>query len=104
MRRRGIWAWSRICRSGLASAAAWRFRRRRHPPNAKRKRGQGTAMQELINAALVNVFSQAIPEIVLIVAACAIYLGGTFRANRHLWAAASLAALLFAAAAIQWTA
>src|SRR5688572_19376363 len=48
------------------------------------------------NSALLNIFHYLIPEMVLIGAACVIFLGGTWRPGRHLWAAASVAALVTA--------
>jgi NADH-quinone oxidoreductase subunit N len=42
---------------------------------------------------LAGVFMLVLPETVLVLAACVVYLGGTFRANRHFWAAVSLAVL-----------
>jgi NADH-quinone oxidoreductase subunit N len=42
---------------------------------------------------LRGVFALAVPEAFLLALACVIYLGGTVRANRHLWAAVALAGL-----------
>lgn len=52
-------------------------------------------------ASLKNVFGLAVPEAVLLAAACVIFLGGTVRAGRSLWAAAALASL-GAAAFVFW--
>jgi NADH-quinone oxidoreductase subunit N len=56
--------------------------------------------QPAITSALVNVFSLMIPEIILGGAACLLFLGATFRASRHVWAALALVALLAASAAL----
>jgi NADH-quinone oxidoreductase subunit N len=45
---------------------------------------------------LQNVFRLALPEAVLLAFACAIYLGGTFRSGRQLWASASLVGFVVA--------
>jgi NADH-quinone oxidoreductase subunit N len=47
-------------------------------------------------AALVDSFRLVLPEIVLGAAACVLFVGGLFRADRRLWAAVSLAALVAA--------
>src|SRR5262245_1499718 len=57
-------------------------------------------MQNEINQALADIFQHVIPEIVLIGAACAIFLGGTVRSGRNMWAGAALAALLGAGIAL----
>jgi NADH-quinone oxidoreductase subunit N len=41
-----------------------------------------------------------LPEIVLVLGGCILFLGGTFRMDRHLWAVGSLATLLIAAVAL----
>src|SRR3990167_6075104 len=46
---------------------------------------------------LAQLYYHILPEIVLLAAACVIFLGGTFRADRHLWATVSLLSLFFAA-------
>jgi NADH-quinone oxidoreductase subunit N len=43
--------------------------------------------------ALTGYFPSLLPEIILGAAACVLFLGGTWRANRHLWGALALAAL-----------
>ena len=50
--------------------------------------------------ALVGVFRLILPEGVLLLAACVLFLGGTFRNNRHLWAGFALAALVAAGLAL----
>src|SRR3954469_21888325 len=54
--------------------------------------------------ALTSCYRLIYPEMLLGVAACVLFLGGTVRANRHLWAAFSLLALAGAAAllAVGW--
>lgn len=51
---------------------------------------------EVLNA-LVRSFAFIVPEAVLVAAACVLFLGGTFRANRHLWAGCALVSLVVAA-------
>lgn len=60
------------------------------------------AMDPKVLAAARNVFWLAAPEIVLLAAACAIYVGGTFRRGKHLWGAAALASLVVAAI-VSWS-
>jgi NADH-quinone oxidoreductase subunit N len=55
---------------------------------------------ELTNAALLDIFQYLIPEMILVGAACAIFVGGTWRAGRSLWATASLVALAAAGSAL----
>lgn len=55
---------------------------------------------ELITTSLIYNFQMVLPEIVLVVFACFIFLGGTFRANKHLWAVVSLLALACSAVVI----
>lgn len=50
-------------------------------------------MDENVFNALVNVFPRIIPEVVLGVAACVLFLGGTWRASRHLWGTVALLGL-----------
>src|SRR5439155_16679483 len=57
-----------------------------------------------INTALAGVFQYVVPEIVLVAAACLIFLGGTVRASRNLWAGATLASLVAAGIALAVTA
>lgn len=47
-------------------------------------------------ANLLNSFRLILPEIVLVVVSCVIFLGGTLLHNRHLWAAVTLAGLALA--------
>src|SRR5688500_8203076 len=56
-----------------------------------------------INAVLAGMFGRLVPEIILAGVACVVFLGGTFRANRHLWAWVSLGGLA-AALATTWLA
>jgi NADH-quinone oxidoreductase subunit N len=49
-----------------------------------------------INIALSDAFRYVVPEIILVAAACVLFLGATFRADRHLWGAVSVLALLVA--------
>jgi len=56
-----------------------------------------------INVALVDVFRYLVPEMVLGIAACLLFLGATFRADRHLWAALSLLALGGACVALAYS-
>jgi NADH-quinone oxidoreductase subunit N len=51
--------------------------------------------QEVI-AALMQAFPLIVPEIVLVLGACIVFLGGTFRADRHLWGVGALAILAIA--------
>jgi NADH-quinone oxidoreductase subunit N len=53
-----------------------------------------------IVSALLNAFALMIPEIILVGAACILFVGGTFRTGRHLWAAVALIALAGAAFAL----
>ncbi len=45
---------------------------------------------------LAQLYYHILPEIALLTAACVIFLGGTFRADRHLWATVALLSLFFA--------
>jgi NADH-quinone oxidoreductase subunit N len=51
-------------------------------------------------AALRDFFPYLVPEIILGAAGCVLFLGGTWRANRHLWGGFALAALLLAGLAL----
>jgi NADH-quinone oxidoreductase subunit N len=53
--------------------------------------------------ALTKSFGLIIPEMVLGVAACVLFLGGTFKADRHLWAWVALVSLAGAAVALAAT-
>jgi NADH-quinone oxidoreductase subunit N len=48
--------------------------------------------------ALVQVFQYVLPEAVLGVAACVLFVGGTFRTRRHLWGSVAMVGLLAAGA------
>jgi NADH-quinone oxidoreductase subunit N len=50
--------------------------------------------------ALTGFFPYLIPEMILGAAACVLFVGGTWRANRNLWGSVALAALLAAALAL----
>lgn len=41
--------------------------------------------EQLFSQALADTFRHLLPEVVLCIASCVVFLGGTFRANRHLW-------------------
>jgi NADH-quinone oxidoreductase subunit N len=49
-----------------------------------------TFVSEPIIRALIDYFPYLLPEALLILAACVLFLGGTWRADRHLWGWASL--------------
>src|SRR5690349_3841645 len=59
-----------------------------------------TAVNEPIISALLGVFRLVIPEIILLTAACVLFLGATFRADRHLWGAVALVSLILAGVAL----
>ncbi|HYT88573.1 MAG TPA: NADH-quinone oxidoreductase subunit N, partial [Gemmataceae bacterium] len=59
--------------------------------------------EKTIIAALLDSYRFILPEIVLGAFACVVYLGGTFRSNRHLWAGVSLLGLLAAGLALGLT-
>ncbi len=46
-----------------------------------------------VNLALKGLFSHLVPEMVLAVAACVLFLGGTFKSDRRLWSGVALASL-----------
>jgi NADH-quinone oxidoreductase subunit N len=56
-----------------------------------------------VEAILAQVFGLVVPEAVLGLAACVLFLGSTFWPNRHLWAAVALAALVGAGVALGLT-
>src|SRR5438552_10704083 len=60
--------------------------------------------EQTIIAALLGSYRFLLPEIVLGLTACAIYLAGTFRANRHLFGALALVGLAGAGVALALTA
>ena len=47
-------------------------------------------MNSEIVSALINIFPWIIPECVLGFFACVLFLGGTWRTNRHLWGTVAL--------------
>jgi NADH-quinone oxidoreductase subunit N len=57
-------------------------------------------VNDSINQALLDVFPRVIPEIILLVGACVLFLGATFRAGRHVWGGVALASLALAAVAL----
>ena len=56
-------------------------------------------MNEAVQNALVNWVPLVLPEILLVAAACALFVGSTFRADRHLWGGVALASLAAASLA-----
>jgi NADH-quinone oxidoreductase subunit N len=56
-----------------------------------------------IQSALLDVFPRIVPEIVLLVGACVLFLGATFRADRHVWGGVALASLFLAAIALAFS-
>jgi NADH-quinone oxidoreductase subunit N len=54
----------------------------------------------VITSALVHVFPLIVPEGLLVLAACVLFLGGTFRAGRNLWGGVAVASLVVAAVAL----
>lgn len=59
---------------------------------------------DIINEALIGIFHHLIPEMVLVGMACVVYLGGTIRGGRTLWAMVSVVALLVAGVVLAFTA
>src|SRR5947209_8427468 len=45
----------------------------------------------------MHAFPLIVPEIILVLGACIVFVGGTFRSNRHLWGVGALAILAIAA-------
>jgi NADH-quinone oxidoreductase subunit N len=60
-------------------------------------------VNDVIADTLVRVFPIIVPEMVLGLAACALFVGGTFRSDRGLWAAVALVSLAAAGVALAWT-
>lgn len=60
-------------------------------------------MNDEVVTALVQAVFLLVPEAVLVLGACILFLGGTFRADRNLWAVGALAALGVAALALWWS-
>ncbi len=56
----------------------------------------------LVNA-LTAYVTQLAPEMILGVMACVLFLGGTFRKDRHLWGGVALASLVAAGVALFFT-
>jgi NADH:ubiquinone oxidoreductase subunit 2 (subunit N) len=54
-------------------------------------------MNGLVEDALVNWVPLVLPEILLVAAACVLFLGSTFRPDRNLWGGVALASLAVAA-------
>ena len=54
-------------------------------------------MSQEVIAALMHAFPLIVPEIILVLGACIVFVGGTFRSNRHLWGVGALAILAIAA-------
>lgn len=61
-------------------------------------------MSESIYHALMGFVSQLLPEVILGIVACALFLGSTFKAGRHLWGYVALAGLLLAGVALGYAA
>jgi NADH-quinone oxidoreductase subunit N len=61
-------------------------------------------VNEAVNASLLGSFQFVLPDIVLGAAACVLFLGGLFRADRRLWAVVALLALAGAGLALALTA
>ena len=59
-------------------------------------------MSEEIIATLTHAVSLIVPEAILVLGACILFLGGTFRPDRHLWGVGSLATLVIAAVALSF--
>src|SRR5262249_21767849 len=77
--------WSRCCRRGRA--------------------GRSSAVNSSeVAQSLANVFSLIVPEAILLVAACVLFLGSTFRADRYLWGIGALGALAAAIIALYFSA
>lgn len=57
-------------------------------------------MNERIVSALLGVFPLVVPEVVLLVGACVLFLGATFRADRHVWGGVALVFLVAAGVAL----
>jgi NADH-quinone oxidoreductase subunit N len=64
---------------------------------------QTIATDDQVLEALTDSFGLIVPEMVLGLAACVLFLGGTFRANRHLWGAVALVSLIAAGIALLGT-
>ena len=57
-------------------------------------------MENDVISTLNGVYTRVLPEIILVVTACIVFLGGTVRANRHIWAAVSFMGIVLAGAFI----
>src|SRR5229473_2861895 len=79
-------------------------RRRQCVPDFRHEQKNGELfLSPEVVAALLQAFPLIVPEIVLVLGACILFLGGTFRMDRHLWAVGSLATLTIAAVALSWS-
>jgi NADH-quinone oxidoreductase subunit N len=57
-------------------------------------------VSDTVIKALVGAFPRIVPEVILVAAACALFVGATIRASRHLWASTALAGLILAGIAL----
>jgi NADH-quinone oxidoreductase subunit N len=57
-------------------------------------------MSQEVVAALMQAFPLIVPEIILVLGACILFLGSTFRSDRHLWGIGAVAILAFAGLAL----
>ena len=57
-------------------------------------------MNDAVISALLGSFQLVVPEMILGVTACVLFLGATFRADRHLWGAVALISLVLAGVAL----
>jgi NADH-quinone oxidoreductase subunit N len=57
---------------------------------------------EMHSKVLADLFPQLIPEMILAALACVLFLGGTFKVSRALWASVTLAGLALAGASLLW--
>lgn len=60
-------------------------------------------IEQQYSQALLDVFRPLLPEGILCLVSCVVFLGGTIRPNRHLWAGVSLAGFGLALAALGYT-
>jgi NADH-quinone oxidoreductase subunit N len=58
-----------------------------------------TLLENEILQALIYTYQFIVPEMVLVLGACVLFLGGTMRSSRHLWAAVALGTVALAAVA-----
>jgi NADH-quinone oxidoreductase subunit N len=57
-------------------------------------------VNEAIQRALLGVFPRVVPEIILLAAACVLFLGATFRAGRDVWGSVAVVSLVLAGIAL----